>query len=110
MTVRYFGSVSAVLVAAGMVLAQGQPAKEPSKKDVAAKKEPAKPAPGSLEDTLEKSLRNSADIKAAEAKVREAEAELNRVRQQVLTKATALYSDLNLARRMLAVAEQTLAA
>src|SRR5262245_44645507 len=108
MTVRYFGSVSAVLVVAGMVLAQGNPLNEPSKKNVPSKKEPAKPAPGSLEDTLEKSLRNSADIKAAEAKVREAEAELNRVRQQVLTRVTALHADLNLAKRMLAVAERTM--
>ena len=61
-----------------------QPAAGSPKKDAPAKKEPAKPAPGSLEDTLEKSLRNSADIKAAEAKVRDAEAELNRVRHQVL--------------------------
>jgi hypothetical protein len=102
-------SVAALLVAAGSVLAQGQPPNEQPKKDAPAKKEPAKPAPGSLEDTLDKSLRNSADIKAAEAKVREAEAELNKVRHQVLTKATALHSDLNLAKRMLAVAEQTLA-
>ena len=56
MTVRVFGSVSAVLVAAGLVLAQGNPPKDPSKKDIPARKEPAKPAPGSLEDTLEKSL------------------------------------------------------
>ena len=41
--------------------------------------------------------------------MRDAEAELNRVRQQVLTKASALHVDLNLARRMLAVAEQSLA-
>lgn len=85
-------------------LAMGQ---QPAKKDPP--KEPAKPAPGSLEDTLEKALRNSADIKAAESKVRDAEAELNKVRHQVLTKATAIYSDLNLARRMLGIAEQTLA-
>jgi len=109
MTVRRL-AVSALLVAANLVLAQGTPPKDQPVKDAApAKKEPAKPAPGSLEDTLEKALRNSADIKAAEAKVREAEAELNRVRQQVLTKATSLHSDLNLAKRMLAVAEQTLA-
>src|SRR5262245_16162942 len=105
MTVRRLSALAALLVAAGLVVAQPAP-----KKDVPAPKEPSKPAPGSLEDTLDKALRNSADIKSAEAKVREAEAELNRVRQQVLTKATALYSDLNLARRMLAVAEQTLAA
>lgn len=97
-----FRSLAIVLLAAGAIF--GQP---PAKKDAA--KEPAKPAPGSLEDTLEKALRNSADIKAAEAKVREAEAQLNQVRQHVLTKATALHSDLNLAKRMLVVAEQTLA-
>jgi len=104
MTVRRLSALAAVLLAAGLVLAQ-----PPAKKDSPAPKEPPKPAPGSLEDTLDKALQNSADIKAAEAKVREAEAELNRVRQQVLTKATALHADLNLARRMLNVAEQSLA-
>jgi hypothetical protein len=104
MTVRRLIPLAAVLAAAGIALAQ-----PPAKKDAPAGKEPAKPAPGSLEDTLDKALRNSADIKAAEAKVRDAEAELNRVRQQVLTKATALHADLNLAKRMLAVAEQSLA-
>lgn len=111
MTIRRLLSLAAVLAVAGLVLAQppvrkGEP--EP-KKGAATPKEPPKPAPGSLEHTLEKALRNSADIKAAEAKVREAEAELNRVRQQVLTKATALHADLNLAKRMLTVAEETFA-
>jgi Outer membrane efflux protein/WD domain, G-beta repeat len=101
MTIRIL-PLAALLVVAGLVLAQ------PAAKKDAPPKEPPKPAPGSLEDTLDKSLRNSADIKAAEAKVREAEAELNRVRHQVLTKATALHSDLNSAKRMLAVAEQSL--
>ncbi|HKA05672.1 MAG TPA: hypothetical protein VKD71_00350 [Gemmataceae bacterium] len=108
MTVRRFMSVAAVLVAAGLVLAQQPASKDQPKKDAPAKKEPPKPAPGSLEDTLEKALRNSADIKVAESKVRDAEAELNRVRQQVLTRATAVHSDLNLAKRMLAVAETSL--
>jgi Outer membrane efflux protein len=110
MTVRLI-PLAALLAAAGIVLAQPGAAKKdapPAKKE--AVKEPAKPTPGSLEDTLEKALRNSADIKAGEAKVRDAEAELNRVRQQVLTKATALHVDLNQAKRMLAVAEQTMAA
>lgn len=89
-----------LLVAAGLTFGQAPATKETSK-------EPAKPAPGSLEDTLEKALRNSADIKAAEAKVRDAEAQLNQVRQQILVKATGLQTDLNLAKRMLAVAEET---
>jgi hypothetical protein len=104
MTVYRFTPLAALLVAAGLAVAQ-----PPAKKDTPASKEPPKPAAGSLEDTLDKALRNSADIKAAEAKVRDAEAELNRVRHQVLTKATALHVDLNLAKRMLAVAEQSLA-
>jgi len=109
MTVRRFMSVVAVLAAAGLVVAQQPGVKEAAKKDAPAKKEPAKPTPGSLEDTLEKALRNSADIKAAEAKVRDAEAELNKVRHQVLARATALHSDLNLAKRMLALSEETYA-
>jgi len=104
MTFRRLIPLAAVLAAAGLVLAQ-----PPAKKDAPAAKEPPKPAAGSLEDTLDKALRNSADIKAAEAKVRDTEAELNRVRQQVLTKATALHADLTVARRMLAVVEQSLA-
>jgi Outer membrane efflux protein len=104
MTIRRLLPPAAVLAAAGLVLAQ-----PPAKKDAPVAREPAKPAPGSLEDTLDKALRNSADIKAAEAKVRDAEAELNRVRQQVLTKATALHVDLTVARRMLAAAEKSFA-
>jgi hypothetical protein len=108
MTVRRLLPLAALLVVAGLVLAQ-PPAKTANPEPKSAPKEHPRPAPGSLEDTLDKSLRNSADIKAAEAKVREAEAELNRVRQQVLTRATALHADLNLAKRMLTVAEQSLA-
>src|SRR5262245_917119 len=103
MTIRRILPLAAVLAAAGIVVAQ------PAAKKDAPPKEPPKPASGSLEDTLEKALRNSADIKAAEAKVRDAEAELNRVRHQVLTKATALHADLNLAKRMLVLAEDQFA-
>ena len=105
MNVPRFSVLAVLLLTAGFVFGQ-QP---PAKRELPAAKEPAKPAPGSLEDTLNKALQNSADIKAAEAKVREAEAQLNQVRQQVLTKATGFHTDLNLAKRMLAVAEQALA-
>jgi hypothetical protein len=101
MTVRRLVPFAVLLLTTGLVFGQGTPKKD------AGPKEPAKPAPGSLEDTLEKALRNSADIKAAESKVRDAEVELNKVRHQVLSKATALHSDLKLAKRMLAVAEQS---
>lgn len=92
----------ALVLVAGLAFGQ-----QPQKKETP--KEPAKPAPGSLEDTLEKALRNSADIKAAEAKIREAEAEANRVRSVVLTKATTLHTNLNVAKRMLVVAEELFA-
>src|SRR5260370_14019953 len=45
-----------------------------------------KPAEPTLEDMLNKALKDNPDIKVAEAKVREADAELNRVRLQVTQK------------------------
>jgi hypothetical protein len=45
-----------------------------------------KPAEPTLEDMLNKALKDNPDIKVAEAKVREAEAELNRTRLQVTQK------------------------
>jgi hypothetical protein len=103
MMIRRSVSIAAMLVAAGLAFGQQPPAKKDTPK------EPAKPTPGSLEDTLEKALKNSADIRAAEAKVRDAEAQANRVRSQVLTKATSLHTNLNVAKRMLMVAEELFA-
>jgi hypothetical protein len=67
-----------------------------------------KPEPGSLEDLLDKALRNNADIRAAEAKVREAEAELNRVRHQVLAKIVGVRNDIDAAKKMLGYSERLL--
>jgi hypothetical protein len=61
-------------------------------------KQPASPAPGSLEDLLAKGLKQNPDVLVAEAKVREAEAELNRVRQMVLTKIAVLHADIDFAK------------
>ena len=105
MTAKRIIPLAVIVVTAGLLVAQ--PPAPP--KDKPMPKADAKPAAGGLEDTLEKCLRNSADIKAAEAKVRESEAELNRVRHSVLTKATALHNDLQLAKRMLVFAEETYA-
>jgi hypothetical protein len=69
---------------------------------------PKKPEPGSLEDLLDKALRNNADIRAAEAKVREAEAELNRVRHQVLAKIVGVRNDIDSAKKMLGYSERLL--
>ncbi len=102
MTLRRFVPLAVLMVAGGLVLAQPPAKKEPAPKAKA-------PAAGGLEDTLDKALRNSADIKVAEAKVRDAEAQLNQVRHQVLTKVTALHNDLTIAKRMLELAEVNLA-
>lgn len=67
---------------------------------------PKKPAPGSLEEAIEKALKNNADIRAAEAKVREAEAELNRVRHQVVAKVAILKNDIASSKKMLEFAEK----
>jgi hypothetical protein len=55
----------------------------------------------SLEDMLAKALKQNPDILVAEAKVREAEAELNRVRQHVLAKIVALNMDIEGAKDIL---------
>jgi hypothetical protein len=64
--------------------------------------------PGSLEEMLDKALRNNPDILAAEAKVREAEAECNRVRHQVVAKIVGLRMDIENAKKTLAIAESML--
>lgn len=65
-----------------------------------------KAEPGSLEDLIEKALHHNADIRAAEAKVREVEAELNRVRHQVVAKVATLKHDITTAKKMLEFAEK----
>jgi hypothetical protein len=65
-----------------------------------------KPEPGSLEEMLDSALRNNPDIRAAEAKVRAAEAESNSVRNQVIAKVVHLRTDIELAKKMLAHAEK----
>lgn len=67
---------------------------------------PKKPSPGSLEDLIDKTLKNNADIRAAEAKVREAEAELNRVRHQIVAKVATLKHDVTTAKKMLEFTEK----
>jgi hypothetical protein len=58
-----------------------------------------KPAPGSLEDLLSQALKNNPDIHVAEAKLREAEAELNRTRVLVAGKIVALQASIRAAEK-----------
>jgi hypothetical protein len=65
-----------------------------------------KPALPSLEEAMEIALKHNGEILFAEAKVREAEAELNNVQQQVLGKIMETEADLKLARAIHATTEK----
>jgi hypothetical protein len=63
------------------------------------KAKPNQPAAGGLEDLLSQALKNNPDIRVGEAKVREAEAELNRTRMTVAQKVVALYHSIDIGRK-----------
>src|SRR4029077_15972519 len=64
--------------------------------------------PESLEETLSQVLHQNPDIRVAEAQLREAEAELQRVRLQVMQKAITLYHALESERTAVRQAEEKL--
>src|SRR4051794_10664971 len=68
----------------------------------------AAPVNPSLEQTLAKALQHSPDVQIAEAKVREAEAELRRTRLNLLQRVIEAHSTVDAARAKLAQAEATL--
>jgi hypothetical protein len=68
-----------------------------------------KPAEPTLEDMLNKALKDNPDIKVAEAKVREAEAELNRVRLQVTQKVLTFHHTREAQKAAVKVAENEVA-
>jgi len=78
-------TVSLGLVIWSASWAHAQPAKSDPKSDP-----PAKPKEGTLEDLLSKALKHNPDIRVAEVKLVEAQAELHRVRQQVVQKVSTL--------------------
>jgi hypothetical protein len=105
-TIRGWLTVSLVFLAAGLVHGQqpaggssagGPPAKE------AVDKEKLK-----LEELLSRALKDNPDVRVAEAKVREAEAELNRARLMVAQKVTAFSAALDAARKTVEEAEAKL--
>src|SRR5436309_9636032 len=75
-----------VLTCAGLTFGQAteQKAEKKSPNDSEKKSsvEPTKKAPATLEELLAQALKANPDIRVAEAKLREAEAELNRTRLQ----------------------------
>jgi hypothetical protein len=93
------------LLLSGAALACGQPASGPPK----APEEKAPPAKSKLEAMLAQALKDNPDIRVATAKLGEAEAELNRVRLQVMQKVVTLYHTTEMARADVATAERALA-
>jgi len=79
----------------------GLPGSEGTGKKEAQKEKKSEPTPaaGSLEEMLDTALKYSPDIKAAEAKVRDAQAELNRIRHQVATKVISLRNEVEATRK-----------
>ena len=62
-----------------------------------------------LEELLQKALQDNPDLRVAESKLREAEAELNRTRLQVLQKVARIHQEIALARAVVKDAETQLA-
>jgi hypothetical protein len=69
---------------------------------------PVKAAEPSLEEMLKKALKDNPDIRVAEAKVREADAELNRTRLQVTQKVLAFHHSRESQKAIIKVAEDDL--
>jgi hypothetical protein len=84
--------LSALLAVAGGAFGQPPPAGGKSGKTGAAPSKPAAPAVPALEEMLARALKDNPDIRVAETKVHETEAELNRVRLQVIQKAITFHT------------------
>src|SRR5947209_1017266 len=99
---RLLGAMMVVLLTGGTLVLgapppgqksePGTPARERSAGTKAQRKgdKAAPPADTDLADMLAKALRDNPDIRVAEAKLREADAELNRIRLQVTQKVVTL--------------------
>jgi hypothetical protein len=79
-------------------------AEEP-KADPNAPKDKEAPAKSKLEQMLETALKHNPDIRVADAKVREADAELSRTRLAVTQKVVQMYNNLESARATVQIAE-----
>src|SRR5262249_45592845 len=75
-------------------------------KDTPARGKPGQPAAPSPEEMLTKALKDNPDIRVAEAKLREADAELNRVRLQVTQKVIAFHRSLEAQKGLVELAEK----
>src|SRR5437870_8600406 len=92
--------LAAFVALAGVGLAVAQPPAKPDPKPA-----PAKPDPNSLEAMLSVALKSNPDIQVAEAKLREAEAGLNKARVQVLQQLVTAKNAVDSQRAAVAAAE-----
>lgn len=88
----------ALLLIAVTTVSSQQPKPDPRDPRPAPAKDKEAAAKSKLEEMLEIALTHNPDIKVAEAKAREAEAEVNRTRLAVTQKVVQLYNDLEAAR------------
>src|SRR5262245_59435067 len=95
------GSVLTLLFGIGLLAAQEGGGGEKKPKDA-----PAKEA--TLEELLAKAVKDNPDIRVAESKVREAEAELSRARLAVMQKVVKLHHEINAHRALVAQARKEL--
>ncbi|HZU38659.1 MAG TPA: TolC family protein [Gemmataceae bacterium] len=103
-------ALGGLLLVGGVAWAQQQPKAQstaPEKKAPPAETKKGEIPP--LDQMLAKALRNNPDIRVAEAKVREAEANLNQTRLQVAQKAVQLHHDLESARALVAATAESAA-
>jgi hypothetical protein len=68
----------------------------------------AEPKPGSLDALMAEALKNNPDIRVAEAKVRDAQAEFNRTRTKVVSDVTYLHAEIQAAQAMVDYAQRNL--
>lgn len=109
-TIVRYGLLTLLL---GGALALGQqPSVDPEGRGTGGQPAPkaAKPQPRSLEELLSQAMKNNPDIRVAEAKLREAEAELNRTRLQVIQKVVTHQHDVDAIKKTVAEAENRLKA
>ena len=104
--VRLAAAVIAVVACGG--LAFGQADSKTARPASAGADKPKQEKPATLDEMLAKALKDNPDIRVAESKVREAEAELNRVRLQVTQKIVALQSNLEAERAAVQLASRLL--
>jgi hypothetical protein len=92
-------AVPGLLLLAGLILGE-QPPQKPEAKESAPREKPSQ-----LEELLARALKENPDVRVAEAKLREAEAELNRARLQVTQKVVVAHHNTELATQAVFVAE-----